>query len=201
MSEEYWRSIAEWQRDEIIKKCDSFKEEDDEIDRLTAELVEEKRARIAEVRCSARRLKRIAELEVQNDERLKIWNESITITAAQIDAAWESLDYYTRNERTPHNVAMGEGIATALSFLGIVRCEKCGGSGGHGSMEWGEGAMICATCNGHRWTRRALDGEEKYPCKDCGVLRTKAEGGTTFTVCDECWDKRRALDGEEVSDE
>lgn len=26
-----------------------------------------------------------------------------------------------------------------------------------------------------------------YPCKQCGVLRTKAEGGTTFTVCDECW--------------
>ena len=45
--------------------------------------------------------------------------------------------------------------------------------------------------------RRALGGEEKYPCVDCGVLRTKAEGGTTFTVCDECWDKRRALDGEE----
>ena len=45
--------------------------------------------------------------------------------------------------------------------------------------------------------KRALDGEEKYPCVDCGVLRTKAEGGTTFTVCDECWDKRRALDGEE----
>ncbi len=30
---------------------------------------------------------------------------------------------------------------------------------------------------------------EKYPCKDCGKLRTKAEGGTTFTLCDECWDK------------
>ena len=36
--EAYWRSIAEWQRDEIIKKCDSFKEEDDETDGLTAEL-------------------------------------------------------------------------------------------------------------------------------------------------------------------
>ena len=31
--------------------------------------------------------------------------------------------------------------------------------------------------------------EEKYPCDDCGKLRTKAEGGTTFTVCDACWDK------------
>lgn len=28
-----------------------------------------------------------------------------------------------------------------------------------------------------------------YPCRECGVLRSKAEGGTTFTVCDECWDK------------
>ena len=31
--------------------------------------------------------------------------------------------------------------------------------------------------------------EEKYPCHECGVLRTKDEGGTTFTVCDNCWDK------------
>ena len=29
-----------------------------------------------------------------------------------------------------------------------------------------------------------------YPCNDCGKLRTADEGGTTFTVCDECWDKR-----------
>lgn len=28
-----------------------------------------------------------------------------------------------------------------------------------------------------------------YPCADCGVMRTEAEGGTTFTVCDDCWDK------------
>lgn len=27
-----------------------------------------------------------------------------------------------------------------------------------------------------------------YPCMRCGTLRSKAEGGTTFTVCDECWD-------------
>lgn len=31
--------------------------------------------------------------------------------------------------------------------------------------------------------------ERKYPCADCGKMRTAAEGGTTFTVCDECWDK------------
>ena len=32
--------------------------------------------------------------------------------------------------------------------------------------------------------------EEMYPCDKCGKLRTKAEGGTIFTVCDECWDKK-----------
>ena len=32
-------------------------------------------------------------------------------------------------------------------------------------------------------------GEQLYPCEDCGVLRTKAEGGAVFTVCDGCWDK------------
>ena len=31
--------------------------------------------------------------------------------------------------------------------------------------------------------------EAKYPCADCGVLRTKDEGGEIFTVCDSCWDK------------
>ena len=33
------------------------------------------------------------------------------------------------------------------------------------------------------------EGEKTYPCDKCGKLRTKAEGGTTFTVCDGCWDE------------
>jgi hypothetical protein len=32
--------------------------------------------------------------------------------------------------------------------------------------------------------------ERIYPCAECGLLRTKAEGGTTFTVCDDCWENR-----------
>lgn len=32
-----------------------------------------------------------------------------------------------------------------------------------------------------------------YPCKRCGTLRSKNEGGTCFTVCDECWDALAAL--------
>lgn len=31
--------------------------------------------------------------------------------------------------------------------------------------------------------------EKKYPCADCGYLRTEAQGGRIFTVCDDCWDK------------
>jgi hypothetical protein len=36
------------------------------------------------------------------------------------------------------------------------------------------------------------DDDEVYPCWDCGVLRSKNQGGTTFTVCDGCWDKRHS---------
>ncbi len=31
--------------------------------------------------------------------------------------------------------------------------------------------------------------ESTYACEKCGRPRTKAEGGTIFTVCDDCWDK------------
>lgn len=30
-----------------------------------------------------------------------------------------------------------------------------------------------------------------YPCIECGVMRTASEGGTTFTICDDCWDRQR----------
>lgn len=30
--------------------------------------------------------------------------------------------------------------------------------------------------------------ERIYPCDRCGVMRSKAEGGTVFTVCDACWE-------------
>lgn len=37
--------------------------------------------------------------------------------------------------------------------------------------------------------------EPTYPCAKCGALRTKAEGGTTFTVCDKCWDESHPVGG------
>lgn len=30
-----------------------------------------------------------------------------------------------------------------------------------------------------------------YPCDDCGLMRSQNEGGTTFAVCDACWDRHR----------
>jgi hypothetical protein len=33
------------------------------------------------------------------------------------------------------------------------------------------------------------DDKKIYPCDDCGKMRSKNEGGTTFTVCDDCWSK------------
>ena len=36
------------------------------------------------------------------------------------------------------------------------------------------------------------NGKQLYSCVECGVLRTKAEGGTVFTVCDDCWDKHHS---------
>lgn len=33
------------------------------------------------------------------------------------------------------------------------------------------------------------DEERIYPCEKCGLMRTKSEGGTTFTLCDKCFDE------------
>lgn len=47
----------------------------------------------------------------------------------------------------------------------------------------------------HRDDRSGKDPDDDdriYACADCGRMRSKNEGGTTFTVCDECWDKHFA---------
>ena len=46
--------------------------------------------------------------------------------------------------------------------------------------------------NHESYTTPFVDGSgepKKYPCATCGKLRTADEGGTTFTICDECWEK------------
>jgi hypothetical protein len=45
------------------------------------------------------------------------------------------------------------------------------------------------------------DAAPNHPCAKCGKPRTKAEGGTTFTVCDDCWDAGQTPEGEPAPDE
>lgn len=48
---------------------------------------------------------------------------------------------------------------------------------------------MTTTTSGHdRAGDRRADDDRIYPCRRCGTLRSKNEGGTVFTVCDACWD-------------
>ena len=44
-----------------------------------------------------------------------------------------------------------------------------------------------------------VTGETLYPCDNCDTMRTKAEGGTVFTVCEACWDKSHPHDEKSFS--
>lgn len=55
---------------------------------------------------------------------------------------------------------------------------------------WGPHCMEDGTFPWEWWDQLPDLGKQAlYPCADCGLKRTAAEGGTTFTVCDKCWDK------------
>jgi hypothetical protein len=78
-----------------------------------------------------------------------------------------------------HSPAVGEPLPPPLA-----------GGGGETEGNWDE--IIAEREDpsvGESATAASGEAEPTYPCADCGKLRTKAEGGTTFTVCDECWDK------------
>ena len=34
-----------------------------------------------------------------------------------------------------------------------------------------------------------------YPCLTCKKMRSKDEGGSVFSVCDKCWDKKYKKEG------
>lgn len=60
-----------------------------------------------------------------------------------------------------------------------------------GFQDWWEGRRYDKDCPSDMaialdaW--KAARGEKYYPCKKCGAWRTEAEGGTIFTVCNDCW--------------
>lgn len=43
-----------------------------------------------------------------------------------------------------------------------------------------------------------MEVEKNYPCAECGMPRTKDQGGTIFTVCDDCWGKAHSIMIEEL---
>lgn len=48
----------------------------------------------------------------------------------------------------------------------------------------------CSFCNeGGKTSATCTCDDQIYPCAECKTLRSRNEGGTTFTVCDACWDK------------
>jgi hypothetical protein len=54
--------------------------------------------------------------------------------------------------------------------------------------------LKCQECKDHYAKNKPVennvsDDDEVYPCSDCGVMRSKNQGGTAFSVCDDCWDK------------
>lgn len=63
------------------------------------------------------------------------------------------------------------------------------------------GNAACGVCKRVFYPARAWKAiQDNYPCQDCGAPRTKVEGGTMFTVCDKCWEKRYPPEEEAKSD-
>lgn len=83
-----------------------------------------------------------------------------------------------------------------MSEKRVKQPETRGSAGTHllgGFEEWFSRRGYAVDCPSDRMIAeeawQAARGLQFYPCADCGCWRTKSEGGTTFTVCDECWSK------------
>ena len=155
----YWQSIAKWQRDEIIKKCDSFKAEDDEIERLRAEAAE-KDAKIQ--RLESRGISDMQFELKEKDERIEEMEEALSksimhqkeldrcvhITAEQIDTAWTLTG----------PSAYGQYAEDVVRIFNIAACEECGGSK---RVNDGDMDQPCPSCHGHGWVITSVD-VDKY---------------------------------------
>lgn len=77
-----------------------------------------------------------------------------------------------------------------------AHCEECGKA-----LAVAEAILTAISEAGYlcvgKETVKAMMAENRevlYPCADCGKLRTKAEGGTVFTICEACWQKGNKKD-------
>ncbi len=112
-------------------------------------------------------------------------------------------------EATPKPGSVADQCRIIMDNIEATPCEYCHGTGYYGDngpgIEGNGEYHECDQCergaDRKHWARLINvretatpcgDDERIYPCDDCGTMRTKAEGGTTFTICDACWDKHRA---------
>jgi hypothetical protein len=135
---------------------------------------------------------RIAALTAEN-ERLKR-----DFAQAMDNEADDAGEIRELNAEVIEAEAENERLKRALEGIGATEhrgdrtvCIRCNLSVEHCDRNFMPGNDGCMG----RLARRALTSttpppaaEPKYPCDCCGLPRTKSEGGTTFTVCDHCWD-------------
>jgi hypothetical protein len=110
-------------------------------------------------------------------------------------------------QAAPHDYGQHAAFLRAMEPQAAPPCVGCG----RPAVCNGESGLMCDICCGHDGTGEEacdyltqpappssepeMDGDGNprvYPCRRCGDMRSAPEGGTTFTVCDECWDATRA---------
>lgn len=77
-------------------------------------------------------------------------------------------------------VALGSGAERCNADGDDRKCTACGAFSWERCQDVSQGPS-CADESG-------AETDRIYECRRCGVMRTKAEGGTVFSVCDACWD-------------
>jgi len=111
-------------------------------------------------------------------------NEVATEPAINIILAEEGPD--ARFVEIETDDGKGMGIGTRLDYNGLTRLRITAAE----IMAACEPAMEPITVTRNMvGTCSPIKQEAIYPCLSCGKLRTKDEGGTTFTLCDSCWDE------------
>lgn len=110
--------------------------------------------------------------EPSETETVDYWRERVAKIGSPVDALFVLGREYSDPESS---------LLTSEAILAVVEEILS-------SLEAFAGSTTDGVCYEPERDGPAPEEERKYPCDRCGKLRSKAEGGTVFTVCDECWD-------------
>jgi len=116
------------------------------------------------------------------------------------DVARQAAEQAYRGEHPPGVFDVADAVALAVQNEARKHCKGCHFTDlspeppkpecNCGRERWAGHQPDCAILQVSAPLAPAVEPEPTYPCHECGTPRTKAEGGTTFAVCDACWDKR-----------